>query len=304
MELRAIDFNLLVALDALLQERNVSRAGERLGLSQPATSLALRRLRGMFSDELLVRVGREFHRTQLAEHLAEPLHEALRIIEELVEYRPEFEPSTDRRVFRVAASDALQWMLIKPVLDRITVEAPGVSIQVQPFQAAPTFSMGEAGELDLILYPKGRFESNLVYEKLYDDRWCCVAWAGRTDLEAPMSYEQFSSHPIAGVNWSWYDRARQLPVEQTFHVLLEELHAPITDPYHFLRLFLLRGTNMLTMTYEKLALGLLEAADIRIIEAAFDLEPVEIGMFWHPQDAANPGHRWLREQVASVAAEM
>jgi DNA-binding transcriptional LysR family regulator len=301
MELRAIDFNLLVALDALLTERNVSRAGERLGLSQPATSLALRRLRGMFGDELLVRVGREFHRTQLAEHLAEPLHEALRIIEELVEYRPEFAPETDRRVFRIAASDALEFMLIKPLLDRIGVEAPGVSIQVQPFAAGQTFTMGEAGDLDLILYPMGHFESNLVEEKLFSDRWICAVWSRFREVGDAITYEQFASFPAAGVNWTWHDRSRQLPVEGTFHTFLDDLHVPIVDPYHFLRLFLLRGTNMVTLTYEKLACSVLKDADIRIVEPQFEVGPVEIGMMWHPQDAADPGHRWLREQLMRVA---
>lgn len=304
MELRAIDFNLLVVLDALLTERNVSRAGERLGLSQPATSLALRRLRGMFGDELLVRVGREFHRTQLAEHLAEPLHEALGIIEGLIEYRPDFEPGTDRRVFRVAASDALEFLLLRPLLDRLAAEAPGVSIQVQPFAAGQTFSMGEAGDLDLILYPIGHFESHLAEQTLLHDRWIGAVWSECSEVGDTLTYEQFTELPAASVNWSWHDRSRQIPVPHAFHTFLDDLHIPIADPYHFLRLFLLRGTNMVTLTYEKLARRVLEEADIRILELQFEVEPVEIGMMWHPQDTADPGHRWLRSQLLEVAEQL
>jgi DNA-binding transcriptional LysR family regulator len=90
-------------------------------------------------------------------------------------------------------------------------------------------------------------------------------------------------------------------VEGTFHTFLDDLHVPIVDPYHFLRLFLLRGTDMVTLTYEKLACSVLKDADIRIVEPQFEVGPVEIGMMWHPQDAADPGHRWLREQLMRVA---
>src|SRR5215471_10447572 len=105
MNLAQIDLNLLVSLDALLAERHVTRASERVGLSQPAMSSALARLRILFGDELLVRVGREYQLTELALELREPLRQLLQLAEETVQRRPSFNPATDRRVFTVVASD-------------------------------------------------------------------------------------------------------------------------------------------------------------------------------------------------------
>src|SRR5512134_3427954 len=119
MNLAQIDLNLLVALDALLSERHVTRAADRVGLSQPAMSGALARLRIMFHDELLVRVGREYQPTALALDLQEPLRQLLQLAEETVQRRPSFDPACDRRVFTVVASDYSAYMALHPLLRHV-----------------------------------------------------------------------------------------------------------------------------------------------------------------------------------------
>src|SRR5919198_2534586 len=119
MNLKSADLNLLVALDALLTERNVTRAAERLSLGQPATSAALRRLRRLFDDQLLVRRGRVMELTPLARTLVTPVREILQGIDGLLSIRPEFDPECDERSFSVMASDYVALILLRPLLARL-----------------------------------------------------------------------------------------------------------------------------------------------------------------------------------------
>src|SRR5882724_1587723 len=132
VNLAQIDLNLLVALDALLSEESVTRAGERLSLSQPAVSGSLARLRKMLGDDLLVRTGRTMTLTRFAETLREPVRDILRHIEQALVARPAFDPAADSRPFTVYASDYTTMVLIRPLLEALASEAPEVSIYVIP----------------------------------------------------------------------------------------------------------------------------------------------------------------------------
>jgi DNA-binding transcriptional LysR family regulator len=132
MNLRNVDLNLLVVLDALLETRSVSRAGERIGLSQPAMSAALGRLRELFRDALLVRVGRNYTLTEGAEQLIVPVREILNRIEHTIQERPRFDPRTDTRSFSISASDYATLVLIVPFVRAVVAEAPGITINLLP----------------------------------------------------------------------------------------------------------------------------------------------------------------------------
>src|SRR6185295_1207582 len=139
MNLRQFDLNLLVALDVLLTERNVTRAGERLYLSQPATSGILARLRHAFHDELLVRVGRNLELTALATELVTPVRECVRSVEDLLNLRQPFSPESARWSFRIAASDYVVFLLLGSLLKTLTALAPNISVRffaLEPLRAS------------------------------------------------------------------------------------------------------------------------------------------------------------------------
>ncbi len=301
MQLGNIDLNLLVALDALLRERNVSRAADRVGLGQPAMSAALRRLRALFADELLIRVGREYHLTALAEELVEPVSDILRLVEQTVDRRPEFHPDRDRRVFRIACSDAVEYVLVRPLITRLEGCAPNVSLEVQAAAGWLTNQMVEEGDLDVVIGDVGLFESNLVKEKLYEDRWVFVAWDKSPALQEEVTSEDLMNLPTAIYHWGWFDRTHRNPRP---YDVLEDLPVRVADQYHFLRLFMLKGTQMTALHYERLAHEFAEAAELRVLETPFPLPPVEHAMMWHPRNTHDPGHRWLREQLLGVAESL
>src|SRR5690606_8243982 len=128
MNLRQFDLNLLLALDVLLKEKNVTRAAERLFMSQPAMSGMLARLRQAFDDELLVRVGRNLELTEFAEGIAGRVHQCVRELEELGDSKPSFSPISETRSFCIAASDYAVLLLFDPLMRRLAEGAPGISL--------------------------------------------------------------------------------------------------------------------------------------------------------------------------------
>ena len=134
-KLRRYDLNLLLSLHALLHTRNVTQAGDWLGVTQPAMSSDLRRLRQMFKDELLVRVGREYQLTALASALVEPLTRAVADIERALTWRPSFDPCADTRSFSIAMSDHVMALLLPALGARLPHEAPNVTIHTRGLQA-------------------------------------------------------------------------------------------------------------------------------------------------------------------------
>ena len=210
MNLRQFDLNLLVALDVLLTERNVTRAGERLFLSQPAVSGILARLRHAFQDELLVRVGRNLELTAFAADLAEPVHDAVRQIEDLLNLRRPFEPESAQWSFRVAASDYVVFLLLGTLLRSLTALAPNISVRFLALEP----SAGErlaAGELDFAVLPE-ELEPSLPSLPLFEDSWVCAVWAGHAARARSIHARRVSRDPAFELppcrSGSWVDRRK------------------------------------------------------------------------------------------------
>lgn len=174
MNLRNVDLNLLVVLDALLSERNVSRAGQRIGLSQSAMSAALSRLREVFRDPLLVRVGRELALTRNANDLIVPIRETLGRIEQTLLQRPAFDPKTDTRTFSISASDYAGLVLLTHFVRTIAVEAPNVTMHLLP-RSRDAARLVQADQVDIIIEPSELFgETEFPSSPLLTDRWLCA----------------------------------------------------------------------------------------------------------------------------------
>src|SRR6185437_8607686 len=152
MDLAGVDLNLLVAFDALLEERSVTRAATRLSLSQPGMSNALARLRKLFCDPLLVRDGTALVATPRAEALRQPVRDALAIIRDALDERTGFDPAHDRATWTVSCSDYSLLMLIGPLVRRLAAAAPGVTIRVLPRAPDPVRLLRD-GTADLVIEP-------------------------------------------------------------------------------------------------------------------------------------------------------
>src|SRR6476660_8406767 len=187
MSLAGVDLNLLVALDALLAERSVTRAAERVGLSQPGMSNTLARLRKLFGDPLLVREGMTLVPTPRAESLRQPVAEALSLIQHALDDRPGFDPAT----FTVSCSDYSLLMLIGPLVRRLAAAAPGLTIQVLPRAPDPVRLLRD-GDADLVIEPVEIMPGvTLPSLRLFADRWICCVWEETAEVGDVMTMETY-----------------------------------------------------------------------------------------------------------------
>jgi LysR family nod box-dependent transcriptional activator len=300
MKLGGIDLNLLVALDALLSERSVTRAAQRVGLSQPGMSNALARLRQVFEDPLLVRVGAALVPTPRAEALAGPVREALELIRGAVETPSGFDPARDRRSFRVSCSDYSVLMLIGPLVRDLAAVAPGIGVEVVP-RLPDAGQALDRGEIDLVIEPPAIMgRTDLPALRLWEDRWMCCVWEGNAQVGERLDLEGYTSlgHLIYSMGASGQPVAlpdlhlARLGVHRRIEVSVESfLLAP----------FLLQGTDLVTLVPARAQAFLRRTGEIRILEPPVDFPVLVEMLWWHPRSTADPGHTWLRDRMAQVA---
>ena len=298
MNLAQLDLNLLVALDALLREQHVTRAGQSVGLSQPAMSAALSRLRILFEDELLLRIGSKYYRTPLAEELVQPLQQILHLVNETFERRPSFDPSADERHFVIAVSDYVAMVMFDRLLPEVAKEAPRVTFELIPTGETTRAQLDNAA-IDLAFLP-GTAAQQFPHTILFLDRWVCGVSEDHPEVGDTISKEQFLRLPHLVFRNTWApsqgDQALQaIGVTRTIQVALS----------NFLLLpLLVQHTPYVILIYERLAQRLAPLTNIRLLKPPFELRPVPWGMYWPLQRSADPAHRWLRNKVVDLGGEM
>jgi LysR family transcriptional regulator, nod-box dependent transcriptional activator len=300
MNLGGIDLNLLVALDALLSERSVTRAAQRVGLSQPGMSNALGRLRRLFDDPLLVRQGATLVPTSRAEALIVPVHEALELIRSALDAPGRFDPATDRRSFRLSCSDYSVLMLIGPLVRALAADAPGVMVEVLPRLADASRAL-VSGDVDLVIEPPEIMgDVDLDSLRLWDDHWACCVWEGNTRVGKRMTAERYTAlgHLIYSMGSAGQPVAlpdlhlARLGVPRRIEVSVESfLLAP----------FLLQGTDLVTLIPKRAEAFLRRTGDIRVLESPIELPALIETLWWHPRATADPGNAWLRTRISDVA---
>ncbi|GIJ43721.1 LysR family transcriptional regulator [Virgisporangium aliadipatigenens] len=292
-----LDLNLLVTLDALLRERNVTRAAEQLGSSQPAVSAALARLRRHFGDELLHRAGNRYELTPLAVQLAVRTAPALAGVRRVFDTSSQFDPSTVEREFTVVVSDYAAAVL-GPVAARLMSErAPGARLRLQ--QTTP-HAVDHADETlratDGLVLPHG-FLADIPHTDLYEDRWVCVV-----ATDSPAASADLTLGQLADLAWvALYHRPTAFaPALQQLRMLGVEPRVEIVVDNFLPMPFLVAGTDRVALMQERLARRVADAAGIRVMACPFEAVPVAEAFWWHPMYRADPAHVWLRELFAEA----
>jgi len=300
MNLRQFDLNLLVALDALLKEENVTRAAERLHLSQPAMSGMLSRLRHAFGDELLVRVGRRLEPTEFAAEITDRVHDSVVELEDLLASKHPFTPAADSRSFRIGASDYAELLLFGPLMRRLGQVAPEVSVHFVRLDLT-TVDRIAAGEIDFGVLPAD-FELGLPSESLFEDTWVCAAWSGHSSIGKRLTIRKFLAQPH--MSFSISDPGHVSVADEFLARQGHERKIVATTESFAAAPFLLRDTQLLTLVPRRLAERMQEAADIRVLELPFEVPPLRENLTWNPRFSASPAHIWMREQLVDIAKSL
>lgn len=303
MRLDRFDLNLLVILDTLLEERNVTKASERLHIGQSGASAALKRLREHFGDELLVPVGRRMMLTPLAQTLVEPVREALLQVRAALARKPAFDPKSEERKFVLSASDYVTTVLMADVIHHIAIHAPKVAIEVRrpPKDYAEVF---DRGVLDLIVMPEPYLASFAnPRQPLFRDTHACLVWEGHETVGDSLTFDQYMElgHVVVRLG----DDSRAVMFEEWFQPRYGRQRRIECSVDNFSTLALLVvGTQRVATLHRRLAEYAVRHLPLRLLEAPVDVPPLVETMAWPRHMQNDPAHEWLREQVLLVASRM
>lgn len=301
MRFNRLDLNLLVALDALLREKSIARAADRLNLSPSATSNALARLREYFDDELLVQVGRKMELTPRAEGLQEAVRDVLVRVDSAIAIQPEFVPSTSDRVFRIFASDYTQIVLVPHLLALAGEERSTVRFDFLPQVSNPQRDL-ERGEADLLIIPKGFLSPDHPDETLYREEHVCVIWRGSHLARGEFTFERYlaASHVVMKPALSDGDS-----FEEWFVKRYGVSRRVAVMTYGFAPLpALVMGTELVATVHERLARSLQACWPLEIRQPPLPIPAMEQAVQWHKYRSQDPGLVWLRDLLRRAAQRM
>jgi len=292
--LRRLDLNLLVTLDVLLAEHNVTRAAERLNFSQPSVSVHLAKLRDIFDDPLLIPGPRGMRPTARAEELRVPLRLALEALEQAVAPASPFDPGAARNVWRIAASDYGESAIVLPALASLRSAAPGTRFAVVEMQPSRIARQAEQGDIDLALHTVDGSPSNLRRRVLFTERYVLAGRAGHPRLRRRPTLKQFCA----------LDQVIVSPDGGGFHGATDDALAAhglqrrvVLSVPHFLFLrSVLESTDLVAM----LPARLVQSDALQVVEAPLEIPGYEMAMLWHERVHRDPAHQWLRQQIINA----
>jgi DNA-binding transcriptional LysR family regulator len=300
VDLRRVDLNLLVAFDVLLEERSVTRAAKRLFVGQSSVSATLSRLRRLFHDPILVRHGRQLVATPVAEGLVASIRAALAEIESTLAKRGCFDPTSDHRTFSIVASDYVTLVFLQPLLRFLSTEAPNVRLRILP--AFDDFAdQLHRSDIDLLIIPREVFgaHTEFAHELLFRDRYVCAVDADHPEVGSKITLEQFCRLPYLATSTGHMPSLAEIQLDKLGIVRQTEITAGFTLAH-----FLLRGTRLISLVHERLGRILQRELNLRLLEPPITLDPFHELMIWMPRNSDDPGHRWLRQRMHSLALEM
>ncbi|MEX5748047.1 LysR family transcriptional regulator [Massilia sp. X63] len=297
MRFNRLDLNLLVALDALLSEKSITRASRRLNLSQSATSGVLARLRDYFKDELLVPVGRNLILTPLAVSLTEPVRDVLLQIQRTIEIKPEFAPATATREFRIFASDFASTVLLGELGRRISEDAPGISIEISATTSTPAEQL-ERGEVELVILPSKFLSESQPTAPLFEETYTCIVWTGNKLVGDSLSVDQYMQlgHVSSRFGTSLTSFEESFLKDSGYDRRIEVSTTNFTSIPHFVI-----GTNRIATMHTRLARMLACYYPIRLIAPPIAFPKLEMCMQWNRFLDRDPSHLWLRKMLLEIA---
>jgi len=299
INLAGIDLNLLVVFDALMTEQNVTRAGERIGLSQPATSNALARLRNLMVDELFVRTATGLRPTPRAIALAQQLRPVLQDIQSALLDAPIFDPVTSDRVFAIGMSDYVEFAMLPTLMQRLQAIAPHVSLQIRSGDRQKLLALLDSGDLDLVC---GVFPEQILWHQtqyLFHEDYVCVCRRDHPTVSNTLSLEDYlaASHLLVSVQEDRVGRVDQMLAEQNL-----TRHVTLSIPHFLTAPFILAQTDLVATLAKRIALVFSVSQPLKIFPFPLSIPGFSVFMRWHQSSDTSIDCQWLRSVILDVSS--
>lgn len=298
MDTKRIDVNLLVTLEALLEEQNVTRAARRLHLSQPAVSAQLARLRDLFGDPLLIPAQRGMIPTAKADELQAPLRNALDQLRATVIQRGQFDPARAQLTVTIACTDYLQAALVQPLVLELRQQAPGVRIALRMLDVAQLPTQMAHGEVDLALMTPSDAPTGLRSRHLFNERYVLIGRRDHPKLRRKLTALQFAQldHVIVSLRGGDF----VTPVDDALAALGLRRNVVLSAASFLFVLDIAARSDLVALVPQRLVRDHTDA--LRIVECPIPVPGFEVGMLWHERSHGHTGHRWMREVLRGLVA--
>jgi DNA-binding transcriptional LysR family regulator len=297
MNTKNLDMDLLVALDTLLAERNVSRAAKRMHLSQPALSTRLGRLRVLLADPLLLPSRRGMIPTAKALELELPLREALDRLRAMLLQQESFNPMTGRLMVSIAASDYVQSAALIPFVISLRRKAPNVRIALRTIDTGGLTQQLESGDLDWVVMTADAAHSRMRSRKLFAETYQCIARLGHPKVGKRITLKQFCAldHVIVSPRGGGFSGATDIAL-----AALGLRRNVVLSAAHFLFVpEIVAQSDLVALIPSRMIAA---KSTVQVFDPPLHVNGFEISLFWHARTESHPGHQWLRDQLAHSLA--
>lgn len=298
--LAGVDLNLLVVFDALMSEQHLTRAAEKIGLSQPATSNALARLRKLFNDDLFIKTSKGMTPTPRAVELADPIRQALLQIQSTITTEPQFIPETSERIFRLGMDDYTELVFLPSLLQKIEQLAPKVKIQVWWTNWMRSPKLLDVDEIDVAVGYCPQWQPWHQRQLLYEESFICVASSKRLQTRKAITLEEYvvASHLLVSPKEDIAGMVDKILREQNL-----TRHVAISVPNFLIVPYILVNTGLIATLPTQLAKTFVEGGPLQASPLPFQMPGFSVDMLWHSKNDLEPGHQWLRNLIIQLQGQ-
>jgi len=305
MNINRINLNLLIGFDALVSESHVTRAGQRLGLTQSAMSVILQQLRELFNDEILVRVSGSMQPTAKALALVEPIKDILQRVDQVINQQQTIQPETLDKTFNLGMSDYSESLLLPRLLAHLQAVAPKVKLKVKQLNFLEQSAPLDSGEIDIYI---GSIDleagaSHIMSQCLFDERGVCIACKTHPAFQQQaLTLDSYLAYPHLSVSYR-SDYKRNI-IEDTLAKKGKQRQVILTVPHAMVAVNMLANSNMICIIGKKLAQAVCANGQLAYQDTPIKSPVFTIYQCWHRRNHKHEPHTWLCQQIKKVAGEL
>ncbi|MBU2511192.1 LysR family transcriptional regulator [bacterium] len=297
MNLHEYDLNLLAIFDMIFTERHLTKAGEKLKMSQPAMSQALKRLRDTFQDQLFVRSGKELIPTTCAIRIAPQVKQIISLAKNTFFDRGEFDPANSSRTFRLAMSDYTEMIVMPKLFKRLQEYAPKIRLESKHLSPNDYKNVLEGDDLDIILGCSLQFGANIYQQALFEDEEVLIVRNDSPVLKAELTLERYIT--LKHAQFQWFEEINMIDRELKSHNL--ERNIVLEVQHEMVLPLVLKDNEIVVNMPRRMAKVFKEFLPLEVLDLPFKVNKYFVCQYWHERNHLDPAIKWLRSEIKQIA---